>query len=58
MSTEPDQIRAQLEAVLAQLPDLADGENGLVETDIDEITRRLSEAHDMLVRALESAEKG
>ena len=58
MTTEPDQIRAQIEAVLAVLPYLADGENGLVDTDIDEIARRLSEAHDMLVRALESAEKG
>jgi hypothetical protein len=56
MTTEPDQIRAQIEAVLAELPDLA--ENGLIDTDIDEIARRLSEAHDMLVRALESAEKG
>jgi hypothetical protein len=58
MTTQPDQIRAQIEAVLAELPDLADGDNGLADTDIDEITRRLSEAHDMLVRALESAEKG
>jgi hypothetical protein len=27
------------------------------EADLEEIARRLSEAHDMLVRALESAEK-
>lgn len=58
MTNEPDQIRAQIDAVLAELPDPGDGENALAETDLDEIARRLSEAHDMLVRALESAEKG
>lgn len=61
MATEPDQIRAEIEALLAELPDFADGEHGpadIAHTDIDEITRRLSDAHDMLVRALESAEKG
>ena len=58
MTTEPEQIRAQIEAVLAELPDLADSQGGPVDADIDEIARRLSEAHDMLVRALESAEKG
>jgi hypothetical protein len=50
MTTDPDQIRAQIEALLTELPDPADA-------DIDEIARRLSQAHDMLVRALESAEK-
>ncbi|WP_293057880.1 hypothetical protein [Mycobacterium sp.] len=49
MTTEPDQIRAQIEALLAELPDPADA-------DIDEIARRLWQAHDLLVRALESAE--
>ncbi len=51
MQTDPDQIRAQIDALLAELPDPAEG-------DIDEIARRLSLAHDVLVRALESAEKG
>jgi hypothetical protein len=55
---DPDQIRAQINALLAGLPDLADDENSLAEADLDEIARRLSEAHDVLVRALESAEKG
>lgn len=58
MNTEPDQIRAQIEALLAGLPDLALAESGPVDADIDEITRRLWQAHDMLVHALESAEKG
>jgi hypothetical protein len=59
MTTEPEQIRAQVEAVLAELPELDDsGPADLADTEIDAITSRLSAAHDMLVRALESAEKG
>jgi hypothetical protein len=58
MSTDPDEIRARIDAVLAELPDLADVENVPTEADLEEIARRLSEAHDMLVQALESAEKG
>ena len=58
MTSEPEEIRARIDAVLAGLPDLADTENGLAEGDIEEIARRLSEAHDLLVQALESAEKG
>jgi hypothetical protein len=54
MTIEPDQIRAQIDTVLTELPDVAEAEDG----DIDEIARRLSAAHDVLVRALESAEKG
>jgi hypothetical protein len=54
MTIEPDQIRAQIGAVLAELPDVAEAENGA----IDEIACRLSAAHDVLVHALESAEKG
>ena len=51
MTTEPDQIRTQIEALLAEVP--AD-----TESDLDDIARRLGEAHDVLVRALESVEKG
>ena len=58
MTIDPDQIRAQINALLAGLPDVAEGENELAEGDLDEIARRLSEAHDVLVRALESAERG
>ncbi|UQX12538.1 hypothetical protein [Candidatus Mycobacterium methanotrophicum] len=58
MTTNPDQIRAQIDAVLAELPDLADVENVPAEADLEEVARRLSVAHDMLVQALESTEKG
>lgn len=57
-NVDPDQIRAQIDAVLAELPDPANPENMPSEADLEEIARRLSEAHDMLVEALESAEKG
>jgi hypothetical protein len=61
MSTDPDQIRAQISALLADLPDPAQegsGLDGLSDADIDLIAARLEEAHDLLVRALESVEKG
>lgn len=55
---DPDRIRAGIEALLAQLP----GEDELVELPtqaaLDELARRLGEAHDALVHALESVEKG
>jgi hypothetical protein len=58
MSTDPDEIRAQIDAVLAELPNPGDVENMPAEAYLEELARRLSEAHDMLVQALESAEKG
>jgi hypothetical protein len=58
INTDPDEIRARIDAVLAELPNLADVENAPVEADLEELARRLSDAHDMLVQALESAEKG
>jgi hypothetical protein len=58
MNIDPDQIRADIDALLAQLPDPAHAENGPSLTELEEIARRLSEAHDVLLRALESAEKG
>jgi hypothetical protein len=58
MTNQPDQIRARIDALLAELPDLADTENLPADTDLEELARRLSEAHDLLVQALESAEKG
>jgi hypothetical protein len=53
MSTDPDQIRLEIEALLADLPapDAPDA-------DVDGIAARLEEAHDLLVRALESVEQG
>jgi hypothetical protein len=64
MNIGPDQIRAQIDALLARLPDPGDQqnvENGPQElklAELEEIARRLSEAHDVLLQALESAEKG
>jgi hypothetical protein len=54
MTTDAHEIRAQIDAVLAEL----DVENMPAEADLEELARRLSDAHDMLVQALESAEKG
>ena len=58
MTTEADDIRARIDAVLARLPDPAGTEADPAEADIEAVARRLSEAHDLLVQALESAEKG
>ncbi|MBV8346862.1 MAG: hypothetical protein JOZ49_04780 [Mycolicibacterium sp.] len=54
MSTEPEQIRAEIESLLAELPDAAAGG---ADVDIDAIAARLEAAHDVLVRALESLER-
>jgi hypothetical protein len=58
ITTDPDQIRARIAAVLAELADHADAENAPAEAELEELARQLSEAHDMLVQALESAERG
>jgi hypothetical protein len=64
MTIDPDQIRAEIDALVAQLPrptDLQNAdnpENGPSLVELEEIARRLSEAHDVLLAALESAEKG
>jgi hypothetical protein len=58
MTIDPEQIRAEIEALVAQLPNEADLENGPSLAELEEIARRLSEAHDVLLAALESAEKG
>lgn len=61
MATDPNQIRAQIDELLASLPTTPDDGQTMDqggELDIDEIARRLEEAHDVLVRALESVEKG
>jgi len=51
MSTEPDQIRAQVAELLGESTEPTDA-------DLDSVAARLEEAHDLLVRALESVEKG
>jgi hypothetical protein len=61
MRTDPDQIRVRIAELLANLPDPAqDGSNfdDLADADLDAIAARLEEAHDILVQALESVEKG
>ncbi|MEX0580728.1 MAG: hypothetical protein WD228_06415 [Mycobacterium sp.] len=66
MNTDPQQIRAQVDAVLADLPPVESGDSGdSMDRDdaaeaamIDVHARRLEEAHQILVDALESVEKG
>lgn len=68
MNTDPQQIRDQVDAVLAGLPDIdpespatapADGGDDDVDVaGIEQVGRRLEEAHQILVDALESVEKG
>ena len=61
MNIDPDQLRAEIDALLAQLPQAGDPQNPGNEpslAELEEIARRLSEAHDVLLAALESAEKG
>ncbi len=56
MSTEPEEIRAKIAALLAELPAIEGP--GSADIDIDSVATRLEEAHDLLVQALESVEKG
>jgi hypothetical protein len=56
MSTEPDEIRARIARLLAELPDIEGP--GAADVDIDSVAARLEEAHDLLVHALEAVEKG
>lgn len=66
MNTDPQQIRAQVDAVLADLPPVDSGDSGdsgdrddaAEAAMIDAHARRLEEAHQILVDALESVEKG
>ena len=51
MSTEPEQIRAQIDTLLATLPDSGPG------ADLDAVAARLEDAHQVLVRALEAVEQ-
>ena len=62
MSTDPEQIRTQIAALLSELPDLDAAPDAhtavdIVDTDIEDIALRLEEAHDLLVRALEAVER-
>jgi hypothetical protein len=53
MTTDPDQIRSNIATLLDGLPD-ADS----ADADTEAIAARLEEAHDLLVQALESVERG
>ena len=57
MTTEPEQIRAEITALLSDLPDVTADVTEQAALDIDAVATRLEEAHDVLVRALESVEK-
>ncbi|OBG60775.1 MULTISPECIES: hypothetical protein [unclassified Mycobacterium] len=61
MTIDPEEIRAEIDALLARLPEPGapdDPDNEPSLTELEDIARRLSEAHDVLMAALESAEKG
>jgi len=58
MTADPQSIRAEVAALLAQLPDITGEDTDLAALDLDAVAARLEEAHDVLVRALESVEKG
>lgn len=58
MTTDPEHIRAEVAALLAELPVFTGEDTDLAALDIDAVAARLEEAHDVLVRALESVEKG
>lgn len=58
MITDPGHIRAEIAELLSELPDMAADGTDLAALDIDAVAARLEEAHDVLVRALESVEKG
>lgn len=53
MTTDPDQIRGELTTLLADLPD-----PDAPDADIEVMAARLEEAHDVLVQALQSVERG
>lgn len=56
MNTDPQQIRARVDAVIAELPSVDPEASDA--GDLDAVGRQLEEAHDILVGALESVEKG
>ncbi len=55
MSTDPDQIRAQVAELLGEPTEPSASDQA---ADLDSVAARLEEAHELLVRALESVEKG
>lgn len=58
MNSEIDDVRERIAALLAQLPGEAELAELPVHSDLNALAQRLEEAHEVLVRALESVEKG
>ena len=58
MNSEMQDVRARVAAVLAELPGEAELANLPAHSDLNALAQRLEEAHQVLVRALESVEKG
>jgi len=72
MSTDAEQVRERIDVLLGELPDISVQDSAHRDSvhdsahhdpdrrdlDIDDVARRLEEAHDILVQALESVEKG
>ncbi|MCG5433103.1 hypothetical protein LV457_12530 [Mycobacterium sp. MYCO198283] len=56
MTGDPERIRADIAAQLAELPDVSAADGAAV--DLDDLATRLERAHDTLVAALESVAKG
>jgi hypothetical protein len=53
MTSDPGQLRNELASMLADLPD-----PGAPDADIEVIAARLEQAHEVLVEALQSVERG
>ncbi|WP_096867726.1 hypothetical protein [Mycolicibacter icosiumassiliensis] len=58
MNSEMQDVRARIAAVLAELPGEAELADLPAHSDLNALAQRLEEAHQVLVRALESVEKG
>jgi Tfp pilus assembly protein PilO len=58
MNSEIDDVRERIAALLAQLPGEAELAELPAHSDLNALAQRLEEAHEVLVRALESVEKG
>lgn len=52
MTTDPEQLRSELAAMLADVPDPESPD-----ADVEVIAARLEQAHDLLVQALQSVER-
>lgn len=55
---DPDEVRSQVEALLGQLDQHTGSGETEAEVDLENQAQVLEQAHEVLVRALESAEQG